>query len=57
MKIRITYRMERFIECENIEDCKAKFEVCDLNDGKSQYVEIVSVEDTDTFKDLTDEFN
>ena len=49
--------MERFIECENIEDCKAKFEVCDLNDGKSQYVEIVSVEDTDTFKDLTDEFN
>lgn len=56
MKIRITYRVERFIECDSLQAGKEKFEACDLNDGNSEYVEVVSVEDADTFEDLTEKF-
>lgn len=56
MKIFVTYRMGRLIECDNVEDAVSQFEDCDLNDGKSKFIEVVSAEDCETFEDLTKKF-
>ena len=42
---RITYRMEVFVSADNEEDAKSKFENMDLTEEKTEFVELVSVEE------------
>lgn len=44
---RITYRMEVYVDAENEEDAKSKFEDLDLTEEKTEFVELVSVEEED----------
>lgn len=55
MQVRITYRLETYIEGENIEEIRSKFEKSSMGDG--DFIEIVSVEDAETFKDISEKFN
>lgn len=64
MKIRVTYRCEVYIEGNNVEDCKAKFDKMPLfNDNAEIYnpsfVEISSAErvDDNSFEDVMNEFD
>ena len=54
MQVRITWRSETFIEGESLKEIKEKFEG---GEGEDTFVELVSVEDVPSFKDLTSEFN
>ena len=51
MRVRLTYRVETYVEGDTIEDCKANFENAEQLD--EQFVEMVSVEDADTYDDLS----
>lgn len=44
---RITYRMEVYVDAENEAEAKAKFENMDLTEEKTEFVELVSVEEED----------
>lgn len=55
MKLRITYRVESYVEGDTIEECRAKFECSDL--CSAEFVELISVEDADTFKDVKDKWD
>ena len=42
---RITYRMEVYVDAENEAEAKSKFENMDLTEEKTEFVELVSVEE------------
>ncbi len=44
---RITYRMEVFVDAENEEDAKSKFENLALYEETTEFVELVSVEESE----------
>lgn len=64
MEVRITYRSEIYLEGENLEEIKQKFESLNLDpidkddDSVSDYgfIEITTVEDADTYEDYFNEF-
>ena len=61
MKIRLTYRVEAVIEGDSIEDIKEKWHnqmpVPDCTkDIDFDFVEMNSIEDADTYADMTDEW-
>lgn len=61
MKVRVTYRMEVFVEGENLDDAVNEFqnlnlETRDVVERNGGFVEIVSVEDCDTGEDYTNDF-
>ena len=62
MEIRITYRSEVYLKGENLAEIKEKWENLNLDPISKDstegfgFVEIVSVEDADTYKDLESEF-
>ena len=57
MKARFTYRMETYVEGETFDECVSKFEQMNLDAENAFFVEMVSVEDADTYEDLTDKYN
>lgn len=65
MEARITYRSEIYIEGQDLEDIRNTFESLNLDPisknevGVTDYgfVELVSVEDADTYKDLMDKWD
>lgn len=57
MEVRITFRSEVYLEGKDLEEIKSKFEQMDLNnDSGMEFVELVSVEDANTYEDLTHEY-
>ena len=44
-KFRVTYRMEVYVDAENEEDAKSKFEDLELDEEDTGFVELVSVEE------------
>lgn len=44
-KFRVTYRMEVYVDAENEAEAKSKFEDLDLTEEKTEFVELVSVEE------------
>lgn len=59
MKVRVTYRMETYIEADTIAEARDKFEESPMNEYGlwSDFVELVSVEDAETHKDLLNEWD
>lgn len=65
MEVRVTYRSEIYLEGDSLEEIKRKFEDINLDPiGKDDesvtdygYVELVSVEDANTYADLEKEWN
>ena len=62
MELRITFRSEIVITGETLADCAKQWEQMELfSDEAKQHeacqIELVSVEDTETFKDMLSEFN
>lgn len=59
MEVRITYRSEVYIKGDSLEEIKDKWEALNLTsqEGNSEFVELCSVEDAETYEDLENEFN
>ena len=62
MEVRITFRSEIVITGETLADCAKQWEQIELfSDEAKQHdacqIELVSVEDAETFKDMLSEFN
>lgn len=59
MEARITYRSEIIVKGDNLAEIKQKFESMNLTskEGNGQFVEMVSVEDYDTYRDITEEWD
>lgn len=62
MEVRLTFRSEIFIKGETLADCAKQWEQMELfSDEANQHyacqIELVSVEDAETFKDMLSEFN
>ena len=62
MEVRITFRSEIVITGETLDDCAKQWEQMELfSDEAKQHdacqIELVSVEDAETFKDMLSEFN
>ena len=62
MEIRLTFRSEFFIKCETLADCAKQWEQMELfsdeaNQHEACQIELVSVEDAETYKDMLSEFN
>ena len=62
MELRITFRSEIVITGETLADCAKQWEQMELfSDDAKQHeacqIELVSVEDAETFKDMLSEFN
>ena len=64
MEVRITYRSEIYIQGDTLEDIKKTWENINLDDVKHEenvsdygFVELMSVEDADSYEDLTSKFN
>ena len=62
MEIRITFMSELFIKGETLADCAKQWEQMKLfSDEANQHdacsIELVSVEDAETFNDMLSEFN
>jgi len=57
MKVRITFRAEVYFEGKDLKDIKHQFETAKVLDGGAEFVEINSVEDAETFKDISHEFD
>lgn len=59
MEARITYRSEIIVKGDNLAEIKQKFESMNLTskEGNGKFVEMVSVEDYDTYRDIMDEWN
>lgn len=64
MEVRITYRSEIYIKGRTLDEIKAKFEILDLDPSDAHdedvtdygFVEVVSVENADSYEDLTSKF-
>lgn len=52
---RFNFRVETYIEADTLEEASSKFEAMELPQDLD-FVEVVSVEDGDTYEDLTDEY-
>lgn len=62
MEVRITFRSEIFLEGKDMKEIVEKWEDMELfskeaNEAYACEVEVVSVEDAETYDDLMDEFN
>ena len=62
MEVRITFMSELFIKGETLADCAKQWEQMKLfSDEANQHdacsIELVSVEDAETFNDMLSEFN
>ena len=62
MELRITFRSEIVITGETLADCAKQWEQMELFSDKAKQheacqIELVSVEDAETFKDMLSEFN
>lgn len=65
MEVRITYRSEIYIKGNSLDEIRYKWENVNLDPNISQddnvtdygFIEIVSVEDTDSYEDLMSEFD
>ena len=55
MIVRVTYRVERFVQANDLKHCKETFE--NLHMDEEDFVELCSVEDAFTNKDLLNEWN
>lgn len=49
--------MERTIEGKDLQDIVKKWSECNINDGQSDYVAVVSVFDGETCNEITNEFD
>lgn len=58
MEVRITYRNEINIKGDSLKEIKDKWEALNLTSqqGNATFVELCSVEDAETYEDLTNEF-
>ena len=62
MEVRITFRSELLLEGNSMEEIKDKWEYLPifsadaLEDCEAQVLEVVSVEDANTYEDLKDQF-
>ena len=63
MTVRVTFRSEVYIDADSVADAKAKFEAMELysekakNEMNADFVEINSIEDSDTYDDLTEKWD
>lgn len=64
MEVRITYKSEVYIQGDTLEDIKRTLENINLDDVEHEenvtdygFVELISVEDADSYEDLTSKFN
>ena len=59
MEVRITYRSEVYIKGDSLKEIKDKWEALNLTsqEGNSEFVELCSVEDAETYEDLENKFN
>lgn len=59
MEVRITYRSEVYIKGDSLKEIKEKWDALNLTsqEGNSEFVELCSVEDAETYEDLEEEFN
>lgn len=63
MRVRITFRSEIYIEGDNIQDVAEKFQAMPLfsadalEEGFAEYIELVTIEDDESGKDLKHEYN
>ena len=59
MEVRITFRSEVYISGENMAEIKDKWESMNLyeKDNGVEFVEINTVEDAETYKDMMQEFD
>ena len=62
MEVRITFRSEIVITGETLADCAKQWEKMELfsdeaNQHEACQIELVSVEDAETYKDMLSEFN
>ena len=65
MEVRITYRSEIYIKGDSLDEIKRTFNSLDLDPDATQdesvtdfgFIEVTSVEDADTYEDLSNEFN
>ena len=60
-ELRITFRAEVYLTGDNLDEIKQKWEdlplfSADALDAHADYVELISVEDAETYEDLTSEF-
>lgn len=58
-QVRITFRAEVYVEGETFAECKEKFESMNIfvPESKSRFIETVSIEDADTFKNIEEEWD
>lgn len=58
MEVIINYRSKVYIKGDNLKEIKNKWEALNLTsqEGNSEFVELYSVEDAETYQDLTNEF-
>lgn len=58
-QVRITFRAEVYVEGETVAECKEKFESMNIfaPESKSRFIETVSIEDADTFKNIEEEWD
>ena len=62
MKVRITFRTECMIEAESLAEVKSIWERVkvvprDTKNAKFEFIETVSIEDGDTYRDIEHEFD
>ena len=63
MTVRVTFRSEVYIDASSVAEAKEKFEAMELYSEKAKkemsadYIEIDSIEDGDTYDDLTEEWD
>ena len=57
MKVRITYRNEVFIEGKDMKEIAEAFDNMNVVPEGSDFVEVCSVEDAETYEDLMNEFD
>ena len=64
MEVRVTYRSEIYIQGDTLEDIKRTWESINLDDVEHEenvtsygFVKLMSVEDADSYEDLTSKFN
>lgn len=59
MEVRITYTSEVYIKGDSLKEIKDKWKNLNLTsqEGNSEFVELCSVEDAETYEDLESEFN
>lgn len=57
MELRVTYRVEAYLKGNSIAAIRDKFECGDFCSPGTDFVELVSVEDAETYKDLMHEWD